>query len=532
MTLRTLLCRVPHARWPELEQTLRERGHEVRALEDVSLAPAELAAAPFGLVLIDLTADRERGLELCRRLRERPEGAWAVVLVITPSNRPEEVEEALRAGADDYLFRDDPASICAIRLAIAEHRFEDKQGRRAMLGELRRSESRFRELLEAAPDALLGCDADGAIRLMNEQAARLTGYDRSELLGLSIEALLPEPLRPAHAEHRRRFFQRPTTRPMGTGLDLLLRRKDGSTVNVDICLGHHRDGGELFAIAAIRDVTERRRMEEELRLAKEATERAYDRIHREVEAAARVQQALLPATLPRADRARFAYRYRPCAELAGDGLNVFRLDDDSIGFYLLDVCGHGVAASLLSVALARLLSPALGLSTLLRAPAADTAGGRRLAAPAEVARALNEWSLQGPTADQFFTMVYAVLEVSSLRLRYVSAGHPSMLLARAGGELEWLPSTGVPVGIVAGAAFEEGAVALRPGDRVLVYSDGVTEARDGTGELFRATRLSRAAQAAAGMPLEACLDALLGQVCAWCGDRPDDDLSLLALEAQ
>jgi len=529
MTLRTLLCRVPHARWPELEQTLLERGHEVRALEGFALAPAEFAAAPFGLVLIDLTADRERGLELCRRLRELPEGAWTVVLVITPSNRPEEVEVALRAGADDYLFRDDPTSICAIRLAIAEHRFEDKQGRRAVLGELRRSESRFRELLEAAPDALLGCDAEGGIRLMNEQAARLTGYDRSELLGQPIEALVPEPLRAAHVEHRRRFFERPTTRPMGTGLDLVLRRKDGSTVNVDICLGHHRDGGELFAIAAIRDVTERRRMEEELRLAKEATERAYDRIRREVEAAARVQHALLPGALPQTGRARFAYRYRPCAELAGDGLNVFWLDDDNIGLYLLDVCGHGVAASLLSVALARLLSPSFGPSTLLRARA-PAAPGHRLVPPAEVARALNDWSLQGPTADQFFTMVYAILEVPSLRLRYVSAGHPPMLLARVGGEMEWLASTGPPVGIIAGAEFEEGAVTLGSGDRVVAYSDGVTEARDGAGEVFRAERLGRVAQAAAGLSLEGLVDELIGKVAAWCGDRPDDDLSLLAVE--
>jgi sigma-B regulation protein RsbU (phosphoserine phosphatase) len=515
-----------------LEDILRARGHDLHIQEGHEGALAELAAAPFGLVVVDLTADRERGLELCRRLRELPDGGWSVLLVVTPSNQPQQVEEALHAGADDYLFCEDPASVWGIRLAIAEHRFADKQGRRAMLRELSRTESRFQELLETAPDAILGCDADGRISLMNEQAVRLTGYDRAELRGLSIEALVPGPLRQAHAEHRRRFFQRPAARPMGTGIDLRLRRKDGGEIDVDICLGYHREGDRLYAIAAIRDITERRRMQEELRLAKEATERAYERIHREVEAAARVQQALLPTCLPRPERARFAYQYHPCAELAGDGLNVFWLDENNIGLYILDVSGHGVAAALLSVALARLLSPAFGPPSSLRAPVASVTDAPRLAQPAEVARGLNEWFLAKPTAEQFFTMIYGVLELPSLRLRYASAGHPSLLLTHADRAPEWLPSTGPPIGIIGDAAFEEKVVTLQPGDRALLYSDGVTEAHNPSGEMFGAARLYRAVVGATAMPLEALLQGLREEVLAWSHGRANDDLSLLALEVQ
>jgi sigma-B regulation protein RsbU (phosphoserine phosphatase) len=530
--MRTLLLSDPVARSSELEAGLRVRGHDVRRFHQLERALAEFAATPFELVVVALTGDRERGLDFCRRLRKLPDGAWAVVLAITATNHLHEVQEAIRAGADDYLFQDDPASIHDIRLAIAEDRCADKQSRRAMLLELRRSESRFQELLETAPDAILGCDEDGRIHLMNEQAVRLTGYDRAELRGLFIEALVPEPLRQAHAEERCRFFQQPTARPMGRGLDLVLRRKDGGQINVDICLGYHRDGEQLYAIAAIRDITERRRMEQELRLAKEATERAYERIHREVGAAARVQQALLPAALPRSERVRFAYEYHPCAELAGDGLNVFWLDDSHIGLYLLDVSGHGVAASLLSVALARLLSPAFGSPTLLRGQAASAAEARHFVGPADVARSVNQWFLANPTADQFFTMIYAILEVPSLRLQYVSAGHPSMALARSDGSAEWLPSTGIPIGVIPDAVFEESVIALRSGDRLLLYSDGITETRNEPGEMFGSARLRQVMSDAAALPVESFLRNLLGNVLAWSQEEPSDDLSLLALEVR
>jgi sigma-B regulation protein RsbU (phosphoserine phosphatase) len=301
---------------------------------------------------------------------------------------------------------------------------------------------------------------------------------------------------------------------------------------VDICLGYHRERDQLYAIAAIRDITERRRMEEELRLAKEATEKAYERIHREVEAAARVQQALLPTDLPRPNRVRFAYQYHPCAELAGDGLNVFWLDKNNIGLYLLDVSGHGVAASLLSVALAHLLSPAFGSSTLLRVPAANVTDAPRLAPPAEVVRSLNEWFLANPTGEQFFTMIYGILEVPSLRLRYVSAGHPSMLLAHPERNPESLPSTGPPIGVIGDAEFEEKVVALQAGDRILLYSDGITEASNQTGEMFGAARLHRMIWDAAAIPPEELLQNILKEVLSWSYDGPSDDLSLLILEIE
>ena len=128
--------------------------------------------------------------------------------------------------------------------------------------------------LEAAPDAIVICDASGAIVYANRQAAALFGYDRRELLDRSVEQLIPERLRASHVGHRLQFASSPRVRPMGVGLELHARRKDGSEFPVEISLSSIADtAGRLF-VAAIRDVSERRRIEIELVAAREAADRA------------------------------------------------------------------------------------------------------------------------------------------------------------------------------------------------------------------------------------------------------------------
>ncbi len=146
-----------------------------------------------------------------------------------------------------------------------------------------------------------------------------------------------------------------------------------------------------------------------------------------------------------------------------------------------------------------------------------------------MARSLNEWFLVNPTGEQFFTLVYGVLDVPALRLRYVSAGHPLLLLTHADSDPQWLPSTGVPIGIVAEAEFEEKVVSLKAGDRLLLYSDGITEAHNPSGEMFGAGRLHRLMLNATALPLETLLQDILKGVLDWSQDRAHDDLSLLAL---
>ena len=112
----------------------------------------------------------------------------------------------------------------------------------------------FRSLFAAYPDALLLVDAGGVIKLANPQAARLLGYTVDDLAGLPVDALVPDAIRPRHAAYREAYGRSPRTRPMGTQMELVARRRDGSEVKVEIALSPLQGRGVPLVVAAIRDI--------------------------------------------------------------------------------------------------------------------------------------------------------------------------------------------------------------------------------------------------------------------------------------
>ena len=127
------------------------------------------------------------------------------------------------------------------------------------------TDATFRGLLDAAPDAMVIVGQDGCIRLVNEQVEKLFGYAREELLGQPIEILVPERFHSEHPAHRNGYIRDPRSRPMGMGLDLSARRKDGTEFPAEISLAPVSTAEGMLATAAIRDVSERRKMEAKFR---------------------------------------------------------------------------------------------------------------------------------------------------------------------------------------------------------------------------------------------------------------------------
>ncbi|MDX1688613.1 MAG: PAS domain S-box protein, partial [Candidatus Promineifilaceae bacterium] len=192
---------------------------------------------------------------------------------------------------------------------------------RSLAEQFKQSEARFRGLVENAPDAIVGVDRDGRIVLVNQQAEKMFDYREEEMVGRSIETLVPERYHDVHVSHRNDYVRQPRTRPMGAGLELYGRRKDGEEFPVEISLSPLQTEEGLLVTAIIRDVTGRKQTEEELRqhqehLAELVDERtaelraANERLEKEAAERRRVAAALVQSE----------ERYRLLAESALTGV--------------------------------------------------------------------------------------------------------------------------------------------------------------------------------------------------------------------
>ncbi len=297
-------------------------------------------------------------------------------------------------------------------------------------------------------------------------------------------------------------------------------------------LGPPLDPGEVAA--RIGNQLEIHRLNRKLRLSNQKLASALARIRRqnsrlkvELEAAAAVQRALLPGPAAHIPNLNLEWRLSPSTSVAGDLLDWYVLDESRVGFYLADVSGHGAASGLLAASIHQALTPRSDRSCLVRTlPGGE--GYWRPTPPEEVAREL-ERIFPYQRFEKYFTMVYGVLNHRTGRLAYLTAGHPRPVLIRSRGGLRELETTGPPVGLEAGG-FDPGETFLEPGDRLFVYSDGITEA-EGENGFYGRERLFKILERGREKALDDFLNSVLEGLKAFRGKTEQrDDVACLALE--
>lgn len=242
-----------------------------------------------------------------------------------------------------------------------------------------------------------------------------------------------------------------------------------------------------------------------------------EKLEREMEVARRIQGALLPRKLPSHTNYGFSACMEPMRAVGGDLYDFIELDEDLLGIAIGDVMDHGVPAALL-----------MSLTvTLLRAEA------RRTPSPRMAVASVNRQLLERNGHGFFATLLYGVLDMGSGRFKYVRAGHDlPILLDREGKTVPLARGCGQPLGLLTEPCLDVHEVALPPGSLLLMYTDGVKEAFDASGELFGTERLVRAVQS---QPLpsagETCR-ALMRALTQFRGDLPQsDDITLVAVRA-
>jgi len=169
-------------------------------------------------------------------------------------------------------------------------------------------------VFEAAPNAMLVVGADGCIQQLNQQAEALFGYARGDLIGRQVEVLVPERFRSQHPDDRRNYFAQPATRAMGAGRDLFGLRRDGSEVPIEIGLNPIRAPGGTFVLAAIIDITQRKRSEHMLRASLAEKETLLREIHHRVKNNMQVVSSMLSLQASQVDEPRFREMFESCQE--------------------------------------------------------------------------------------------------------------------------------------------------------------------------------------------------------------------------
>jgi phosphoserine phosphatase RsbU/P len=238
-------------------------------------------------------------------------------------------------------------------------------------------------------------------------------------------------------------------------------------------------------------------------------EEALREIQSELEIARSIQRSILPGQFPPSAAFRVAARYEPMTAVAGDFYDFLATDEGHAGLLIADVSGHGVPAAL--------IASMVKMSATSQRTNADS--------PARLLEGMNV-ALCGNTQGQFVTAAYAFLDARTQQLRYAAAGHPSMLLLRDG-RVEEITENGLLLAATSTAIYTERSLGLERGDRLLLYTDGLIEAKNGEGKLFGEEALSATLKQTAGMAPADAVERILAEVRRWAKSQDDDWTALI-----
>ncbi len=268
--------------------------------------------------------------------------------------------------------------------------------------------------------------------------------------------------------------------------------------------------------SGMRAATLIRRLED----ATEEIRRKQEVLERELQSAARYVESLLPAPGILLPGVQMVHAYHPSLGLGGDLFNVVSWDDGVLGLYLLDASGHGVSAALRSASLATFLRR----GHLLRHVGSTDPGA-----------ILTEANKQFPLTDDgnYFTIVFARLDVRARTLSYATAGHNGAFLQRSSGEFYWMAHPNLPLGFDGSTIYATTELTITPGDRLYLLSDGLYEVPDSNGELWGQDRLEQAVRTVGRRPLTDVVSDAIAEAVRWQGhDQFPDDVALMAVEIE
>lgn len=272
------------------------------------------------------------------------------------------------------------------------------------------------------------------------------------------------------------------------------------------------------------------KLEQSLAQRNASLDRAYSVIRKDLESAAKLQRELLPQRGQCDPDLCFDWLFIPSSFVAGDTLHYLSLDDNHVGFFLLDVSGHGVPAAMLSFTLMKTLSSLSFPGNPLMSYDVENKA-QRLREPSKVMEELNRSFQSDDETMQYFTMIYGIIDRRDGRVRLSQAGHPPAILMPADGPITLMGHGGFPIGLYPEADYDQIEFCLGAGDRLFLFSDGITECTNAREEQYSTQRLLDCIDESRRLTLRQLLENLERDLREWRGSGEfADDITLLAIE--
>ncbi|MBL4769296.1 MAG: SpoIIE family protein phosphatase [Rhodobacteraceae bacterium] len=258
---------------------------------------------------------------------------------------------------------------------------------------------------------------------------------------------------------------------------------------------------------------------------------AYDKIDKDLIQAKKIQESLVPDRKRDFGAAQVSLLLKPCGHIGGDLVGMFSPAQDQVGFYSIDVSGHGITSAMMTARLGGYLSSTyfdqnVGME-------AHEGQAHTLRRPEDVARLLNSRLLADTGIEEYFTMAYATADLRTGQVQLIQAGHPHPLVLRRGGRVEFIGQGGIPIGLLPDVPYDQFETILDPGDRLLLYSDGFTECQMKNGQMLEEEGLIELIrECSSDQPGQEFLDDLFWALTRAMSpeDGMDDDVSAILFE--
>ena len=452
------------------------------------------------VILMDLEMPKMDGIEAIRRIL--PGCPDVGILVLTSFTTDHRVFSAIKAGAQGYLLKDsEPEEL----LTAIRHVHRNEPSLHPTIA---------RKLLDELPDSSAGSSLSASLTEEEVAVLRLlaAGRDTSEIAGgvATSPELVKERIQSILGKLRLASRTQAVLFAMQEGL---ASPDETAPKYLQKLLDAYREFDQNGQGTRLED--EGAQVVGDFDLSEIIGD--YSEMAEELTLAGQIQSSFLPESVPKIPGWEIAASLLPAKEISGDFYDFILLPDDLIGFVIADVTNHGMGAALF-MALSRTLIRTYSMEYPLD--------------PWLVLEAVNQRILADTHGGPYVTVLYALLDPKSGNIKYSSAGHPPAFHLKSAGkaELGTLPRTGPPLGAYADATWESGDVSLAPGEKLLLYTDGVPEAQNGDREFFGSEQLQEAVLSAQSEPVAMVVQEILSRVQNFVGESdPSDDISILAL---